>query len=300
MKFQRVSGSVVFNATMSDEINAEVLLEEYLSSTLPREWPRVECCGSSRSLYCPECFRILIPRENWPSDLREGTMKFPFHIDIVLGKKERKTCATGVQVAAIAGALESTEDSQVEPSLSLQKDENRLESNGTEMVKLYSFECNNIPTYDPDIFPNTYVLFPEQGSVPITSVEKIDRLIVLDIKWSKQSGKTDSRFRSFPRVHLDSPPDQSHYWRWHSEGFGMLSTIEAIYFAAMEATTDWNVSDRRRLINIMWLFAAQHAIVKKKSEIEDRCVPFSEGAKIERRLLRQLHPNHPSRRAILR
>lgn len=285
---------------MSEELNAQLILEEYLSSTLPREWPRVECCGSSRSLYCPGCYRILIPPDHWPGDIQGGTMKFPFHIDIVLGKKERKTCATGVHVVAIAGALESMKGLKVEPSLSLQTDEKYLESSGAATVKLYSFEEHNIPTYDPEMSPNTYVLFPDEGSVPITSVEKIDRLIVLDIKWSKQSGKTDSRFSSVPRVHLDSPPDQSHFWRWHSEGIGMLSTIEAIYFAAMEATGDWDVSDRRRLINIMWLFAAQHAIVKRKSETEDRSVPFSEDAKVERRLLRQLHPNHPSRKEILR
>ncbi|CAJ1932928.1 unnamed protein product [Cylindrotheca closterium] len=226
-------------------------------------------------------------------------MKFPFHIDIVLGKKERKTCATGVQVAAIAGALESVQDSRAGPALT---GANPLESNSMETVKLFSFEDNNIPTYDPESFPNTYVLFPEEGSASITSVGQIDRLIVLDIKWSKQSGSTDSRFRSFPRVHLDSPPDRSHFWRWHSEGAGMLSTIEAIYFAAMETTLgrkDWNLSDRRRLINIMWLFATQYAIVKRKSEIEDRTVPFSEDAKLERRLLRQLHPSHPSRKVIL-
>lgn len=135
--------------------------------------------------------------------------------------------------------------------------------------------------------------------MPISSVEKIDRLIVLDLKWSKQSGKSDSRFRSFRRVHLDSPPDQSHFWRWHSEGNGMLSTIEAIYFATVEATRDWNVSDRRRLIHVMWLFACQHAIVKKKSELEDRSAPFSEEAKLQQRSLRHLHPNHPSHKLIL-
>ena len=116
-------------AIMPEELNAQLLLEEYLSSTVAREWPRVECCGSSRSLYCPECFQILIPQEKWPKDIREARVKFPFHIDIVLGKKERKTCATGVQVAAIAGALESIQDSQTDPSLSLLTGANRLESN---------------------------------------------------------------------------------------------------------------------------------------------------------------------------
>jgi len=120
----------------------------------------------------------------------------------------------------------------------------------------------------------TYVLFPQEGkSVPISSVaHKIKRLIVLDIKWTRsynvrlfsadhhktaaaaaatttttvlagggeKTTTTTARINplspleDLPFVHLEFPPQKSHFWRWHNRGDGMLSTIEAIYFAARE------------------------------------------------------------------
>lgn len=305
------------NESNGQSLDAAKLLAEYLEKAAPRDRPRVDCCNSSRSFYCPICCKVLLPREDWPDDIRNGKLRLPFDIDILLGKKERRTCATGIQIAAISSALESTklndlpgslETETMIPSISTSlessKTSQNCESKGKKKpnspcrgsVCLYSFEEDNMPSYDASQLRNTYVLFPEKGSVPISSVGKIDRLIVLDIKWSRKSGTADARFSSLPRVHLDSPPPHSHFWRWHSEGEGMLSTIEAIYFAAMEATKGWSNAQQERLIHIMWLFALQHSVINKRSQQEKRTVPFSEDGKSQRRGLRQLHPDHPSKR----
>eukprot|EP00980_Cylindrotheca_fusiformis_P003187 scaffold721_cov131-Cylindrotheca_fusiformis.AAC.77 len=303
-------------------LEAEHLLAEYLEKTPPITLGRVDCCGSSRSFYCPICCRVLVPREEWPDDIRNGKLRLPFDVDIVLGQKERRTCATGIQLVAISAALEESfgpggfgdsvgrgavymdgTSNSVSASRNTQargpQDRVRLKGQFCGSATLYSFDEDNVPLYNSEKLKNTYVLYPEKGSVPIFSVGKIDRLIVLDIKWSRKSGKSDARFKFLPRVHLDSPPLKSHFWRWHSEGEGMLSTIEAIYYAAMEARSDFNDDERERWIHIMWLFALQHSIIKKRSELEKRTVPFSNEGKSDRRRLRQLHSDHPFKKKAI-
>lgn len=301
------------NCTKNEQsLDAGNLLAEYLDKTTTIDQSRVDCCNSSRSFYCPMCCSVLLPSEEWPDVIRNGKLRLPFDIDIVLGKKERRTCATGIQVVAISSVLDSTRkhnhsETSVEPdatSFNQFRRRQNCETNDSEEAAspfcgsayLYSFEEDNMPSYDLKNLQNTYVLYPDEGSVPISSVGRIDRLIVLDMKWSRKSGKTDARFGSIPRVHLGSPPPNSHFWRWHSEGKGMLSTIEAIYFAAMEATLDWSKEERESLIHIMWLFALQHSVIGKRSQEEKRTVPFSEEGKSHRRELRQQHQDHPSKR----
>jgi hypothetical protein len=70
--------------------------------------------------------------------------------------------------------------------------------------------------------------------------DKVEKPVVLDIKWARQGVKMDLGIAAFPKMHLDAPPAQSHFGRWHNLGAGMLSTIEVIYFAAMEITTTTN------------------------------------------------------------
>lgn len=264
-------------------VDTEKVVSKYLRETATKDWPRIDCCNSSRSLYCPECHKILIPGEDWPADIRDGTLRLPFKIDIYLDTKERKTSATGIQVAAIASAVSGRK-----------KDDN------VGSVQIYHFEHDSVPSYNISDSENVYVLFPEEGSVPITSVGDIDRLIVLDIKWSRQSGKRDTRFGSIKRVHLESPPAHSHYWRWHNSGTGMLCTVEAIYWATMEVTQNkWSAVERSRLIHIMWLFAIQHNKIRQKSKLEQRAAPFSETGKSQRRLLRQLHPGRVIQKEVI-
>lgn len=184
----------------------------------------------------------------------------------------------------------------------------------------------------------TYVLFPQEGkSVPMSSVAgKIKRLVVLDIKWTRSfnvklfsadyhkimvssqseagGGKSYnplSGLKDLPFVHLEFPPQNSNFWRWHNRGEGMLSTIEAIYFAAREASValqqrrdigeNEKGDDNARQIaseeqdndqtftDILWLFALQRSIIQERSVQEGRPVAFSEEAKAMARALRKQH-----------
>lgn len=159
-------------------------------------------------------------------------------------------------------------------------------------AKLYDLNRVELPQYNNDLcmqfekldtndcgdrtslLDGTYILFPQKGkSIPISSVaDKLRRLVVLDIKWSKPALITTNNpsLAGLPLVHLDSPPKESHFWRWHNKGDGMLSTAEAIYYAALEVTASssrrgWTDDKRNRMIDVMWLFALQRSIVGRRN-----------------------------------
>jgi len=76
-------------------------LEEYLDDFLEnkRSYPRIHCCGSSKSLYCTECQRLLIPKSEWPPSLLDGHLQLPFDLDIILN--DRKKSATGFHAVVL-------------------------------------------------------------------------------------------------------------------------------------------------------------------------------------------------------
>ena len=61
--------------------DAEERLRNYLQSLLVDNkkplFPRVSCCGTSRSFYCTECSKLLIPVKNWPLSIQNGTFTLP-------------------------------------------------------------------------------------------------------------------------------------------------------------------------------------------------------------------------------
>lgn len=250
--------------------------EEYLKQTRPSEsWPRrSQCCGTSRSFYCCECCTICIPEESLPVPILEGKFRLPFDVDVILDEKERRTSSTGIQLMCLFNALESRRE-----LLGLAK----AETSST----LYDLEHRPFPDYSSEE-EGAYVLFPDKDSVPISSVSP-SKLVVLDMKWSRTCTKDHPNLKRLRKVHLSCPPTESRFWRWHNEPQGMLSTIEAIFFAAMEVTRDnpmWTQGERDNLIHMFWLFALQRSVIHEKSEAEERVPPFSEAGKEERRLLR--------------
>lgn len=156
---------------------AEGCLCEYLESISKRcsdddaqKWveavtQRTECpgCNSQRkSLYCERCLRLVVPRQYWP--VQKPPAALPFALDIVVD--DRITSATGVHYKVLWDALCPPE----------QADRCRLfdwdRGSGT---KLPDFEVDG-----------TYLLFPSEDSVSISSIEpksKIRRVVVLDCKW---------------------------------------------------------------------------------------------------------------------
>jgi len=355
---------------------------------------RVYCCKTSRSLYCPECCRVLVPRKHWPRDFirqqrHRACSSFPFQsIDIVLGVKERRTSSTGIQMMCITNmireATESTDKSEEKISKQQQlnqcseliekqtkvlttsdsKDNGNIgcsdnctdDKNGYEWwrnITLYDLNRGDeLPEYSSqqktaklsicntqkehhdavtkEVEEGTYVLFPQEGkSVPISSVaNRIKRLVVLDIKWTRSynvqlfsadhhknlvsqsseggGGKSYNPLaplKDLPFVHLEFPPQNSHFWRWHNRGVGMLSTIEALYFAAREVSVAQQqirgigeddaghnmCNDDKSFVDILWLFALQRSIIEERSLQEGRPVAFSEEAKAMARALRKQH-----------
>lgn len=273
---------------VDQEYDPEAKLLEYLNQTRPQFecLRRVVCCESSRSVYCPECCRLCVPEEYWPPAILEGRLQFPLNIDLILCDNERKTSSTGVSLAAIAKAVD------------VQREKLNLKQPDDKVLTLYDLGKTTMPNYSEQS-DGVYVLFPAKDSVPISSVSPT-KLVVLDIKWTKQTVKFHPEINKLPKVHLDNPPAESHFWRWHNSGKGMLSTIEAVYFATMETSRDtWSPEQRDGLLHMMWLFALQHSVIHKKSEMEQRPQPFSEEGKQRHRRLRMQHAEEKPHRSSI-
>lgn len=273
---------------------------------------RVYCCDASRSLYCPECYRILVPTGLWPGSISF----FPFHsVDIILGIKERRTSSTGIQMMCVCrmfaeAAIDKKKLLEHDPRIDkVPFTINERNVSWWENIKLHDLNKNNtLPPFESDE-EGTFVLFPEEGkSVPISSVaHKIKRLIILDIKWTRSANvklfsdrhkltkKNNSSekhnplasLNSLPFVHIEFPPKKSHYWRWHNRGEGMLSTLEAIYFAGREMCVALDKHNNREdLLSILWLFALQRSIIQNRCKEEGRRAAYLEEEKAHARALR--------------
>jgi hypothetical protein len=148
-----------------------------------------------------------------------------------------------------------------------------------------------------DALPNfsgggTYILFPVPGeSVPLASVASdINRLVVLDCKWTKSSCKDRPELRGLPKVHLTNPPEESYFWRWHNAGPGMISTIEAIYYASLEIAERKEgmlKNERENLIHLLYLFAEQRISIQRSCQISGESLPYGEKGKEKQRTLRR-------------
>ena len=209
-----------------------------------KKWQRFECCGSSRSLYCCECYKLLIPSTTeFPANFRP----LPFHLHIIL--HDRRNVATGVHAKVLSQGLHASQTTN--------------SNSESKVVEIFDIErLDPLPKSYPE---NSYVLFPSDDSIPLESVrDNVNTLVLLDCKWTKSSSRQHPRLAALPRVHLTNPALTSYYWRWHSAGKGCLSTIEAIYEAAkeVEPQSDWTPW--------LWLFAIQRAAAGGVSENEKR------------------------------
>lgn len=226
--------------TPQEQGMSEGAVAGYLDSFLTAEsrqyqksWPRVQCCGTSRSLYCSECYSLLIPRADWPTN----TARLPFNLDIIL--HDRRSAATGLHAKVL------------NQNLVFKKDEHFHND-----VRVFDLE--RLDPLQTSYAKDAYLLFPSDDSVPLESVrDRVKTLVVLDCKWTRSSSRQDPRLAGLPRVHLTKPPAKSYYWRWHSAGPDCLSTMEAIYEAASEVNPP--SSDDTDGLSWLWLFALQRA-----------------------------------------
>ena len=228
---------------------------------------RVKCCNSSRSLFCPECCALLVEPDNRPPPI-----SLPCKLDIVLDEKNRAK-STGIHAKCLMNAQQGSEES----------------ANSCALFDLVRGDA--LPNYN-ESGGGTYILFPVPGeSVPLASVARdINRLVVLDCKWTKSSCKDRPELRDLPKVHLTNPPEESYFWRWHNEGAFMVSTIEAIYYASLEVADhkgDMSKAAKENLIHLLYLFAEQRISIQRSCQISGESLPYGKKGKEEQRALRR-------------
>ena len=305
--------------------DAEQNLLNYLSKFSSEPRPRRSCrkCKKTKMFYCEQCLEIVLPPDERPAGIQD--LRLPFDLDVILDAKERRSSSTGIHLAAIwnsfAPSTFSVESLKQELPFSsdnggeqsravgegpsdVRREKETKSTEASASVRLFHLGRDRWPNYEETTESDgTYVLFPSDGSVAITSVAtSIRRLVVLDCKWTKTAMCYNEAIKDIRRVHLVNPPLQSYYWRWHSNQFGtgMLSTIEAVYFAAWEVATavhlDWPRKQTENLVHLLWLFAMQRAIIAQRSIEEDRLLPFSDEGKSYQRSLRKKQIGNPSQR----
>ena len=269
------------------DISVQKYLDSFISDSTT--FDRVVCCETSSSLYCSKCCNLLVPYDSLPPCLHNNSLNLPFNLDIILD--DRRASATGLHAVAL---LNNINNSTIDQS-----------SNSVQLIDV----ANNdeIPRYSNqnDIDDkSTYLLFPSPGdSIPLESVSsKVKTLVVLDCKWTKSSiCRKNNDLSLLQKVHLSNPPQQSRYWRWHNEGPGMISTIEAIFYAAFEVlqkrntrsqsttiTTDDQLADTNNLLHLLWLFGHQRAAILRSAQDKGKAPPFTkEGKEAQREMRRQ-------------
>mmetsp|Transcript_8076 Transcript_8076/g.11992 ORF Transcript_8076/g.11992 Transcript_8076/m.11992 type:complete len:208 (-) Transcript_8076:1116-1739(-) len=120
-------------------------------------WTRKICCGTSRSLYCPICCRLLVPEDC----KKPAPVQLPFDLDIIL--TDRRGSSSGLHAVVLA-----------EPG----------------SVNLVDYEGGDaMPIYENE--GETFLLYPVEGeSCALSDVApRMSKLVVLDCKWTQPSIK---------------------------------------------------------------------------------------------------------------
>lgn len=290
---------------MSEDSGVQDDLGKYLSEILLQkpEYPRKWCCGTSRSLYCSECGKLLIEKELWPKPLQLGQLQLPFDLDVILS--DRRRAATGFHAFVLiqasrnskgndhtteeCGFIQSISDSSENEDASIKNTFSTVDDN----VRVFDIKNGaSLPSYQDD--GEVFVLFPSKTSKPLSSVStRVRRLIVLDCKWTKVGTQQHIKEIShLPQVHLDESmiPSASYFWRWHNAGSNCISTLEAIYYATLvvsKESTSLTNCNQDKLIHLMWLFGIQRALTSYAAEKRGKEKPFSKEGKEQQRSLRR-------------
>ena len=307
------------NSNDGSELEAEEQLFEYLNSFDGRtSFPRRTCCDSSRSLYCKECCHLLVPDHVLPdaislhigkkdvsgnsdvtrdtTEKRQRPLRLPFNLQIVLD--DRRCSATGLHAVALLNSGKEILDTCDDLLGSVKLIDI---ANGDEVPNYREEDSNSIDAIEQP--EKAFLLFPVPGeSVPIESVaHQLETLVVLDCKWTKSSlYRKSANLSELKKVHLSNPPKTTHYWRWHNAPAGCVSTIEAIYYAAMEVSDlryqvltseDQRgdcLADQNNLKHLLWLFGHQRAATFYAANRDGKPAPGSaEGKELARSLRKQ-------------
>ena len=274
-------------------------LGKYLSEILLQkpDYPRKWCCGTSRSLYCSECGSLLIEKEHWPTSIQFGELQLPFDLDVILS--DRRRSATGFHALVLIEASRNNNDQSeaigdlIDPNDTREILHKNTFTTVDDHVRLFDIKNGaSLPNYEDN--GEIFVLFPSKTSKPLSSVAtQVRRLVVLDCKWTKVGTQQQIKEIShLPQVHLDESmiPSTSYFWRWHNAGSNCISTLEAIYYAALQVSKETfglTKCNHHSLIHLMWLFGIQRALTSYNAERRGKEKPFSKEGKEQQRSLRR-------------
>eukprot|EP00439_Symbiodinium_sp_Y106_P086565 s17_g34.t1 len=205
-------------------------------------WRREVCgsCGAKAMFYCPFCCTPL----GVPEGVTVPRARLPFaRCDIIFDDAPKK--ATSIHAKVLA-----PEQVRLIDLFTTEANTNRtLSRPGGGTATKADFEdstgvpsnavIREIPEYDPHI---TLVLFPDDSSATFEEVAtepdfgSPDRLtlVVIDSPWKRaQVLRKHPRLAKLRSIRLGHPPP-SRFWRYHSEGTGCVSTVEALAALAKE------------------------------------------------------------------
>ncbi|CAE7345874.1 Dtwd1 [Symbiodinium necroappetens] len=205
-------------------------------------WRREVCgsCGAKAMFYCPFCCTPL----GVPDGVTVPRARLPFaRCDIIFDDAPKK--ATSIHAKVLA-----PEQVRLIDLFTTEANTNRtLSRPGGGTATKADFEdsrgvpsnavIREIPEYDPHI---TLVLFPDDSSATFEEVAtepdfgSPDRLtlVVIDSPWKRaQVLRKHPRLAKLRSIRLGHPPP-SRFWRYHSEGTGCVSTVEALAALAKE------------------------------------------------------------------
>eukprot|EP00411_Alexandrium_monilatum_P119909 CAMPEP_0175680882 /NCGR_PEP_ID=MMETSP0097-20121207/25017_1 /TAXON_ID=311494 /ORGANISM="Alexandrium monilatum, Strain CCMP3105" /LENGTH=334 /DNA_ID=CAMNT_0016987727 /DNA_START=46 /DNA_END=1047 /DNA_ORIENTATION=+ len=207
-------------ATVPDEVLQEVA-----------RWRRAQCpgCLQSAMFYCPFCCVPL----GVPEGVAVPKVRLPFgRCDIIFDDAPKK--ATSIHAKVLAPAQVRlvdlfTSDASANRTLS-----RRGATAGEEPCPVTAV-VREIPKYDPQ---DTVVLFPDSESVLFDDLALAARaaltLVVIEAPWRRaQALRRHPRLAPLRSVRLRLPP-ASRFWRYHAEGAGCVSSIEALAALARE------------------------------------------------------------------
>lgn len=181
--------------------------------------------------YCPFCCAPL----GVPEGVTVPRAQLPFgRCDIVFDDSPKK--ATSIHAKVLAPAQVRIVD-----LFTSDEHANRtLSRHGGAVVE--EFPATAVVREVPDYgLKDAVVLFPDDGSVPFDDMATVAgpglTVVVIDAPWRRaQVLRRHPRLAPLPSVRLREPP-ASRFWRYHAEGAGCVSTIEALAALAREISS---------------------------------------------------------------
>lgn len=226
-------------------------------------WVRATCpgCGQSAMFYCPFCCGAV----GVPAGISIPQVTLPFRCDIIFDDAPKKS--TGIHAKVLSPEQVRLVDLFTKDGVS-----SRTPSRCGEAVRA-------VPDYDAQ---HAVVLFPDDGALTLPELACLPQdlarmtVIAIDSPWRRaQVLRKLPQLKQLRSVRLSQPP-ASRFWRYHAEGPGCVSTIEALAAFAREAqgTADSGLDDP-----LLFMFARQFAQIAARSSGE---LPMEAAAK-ERR-----------------